>query len=77
MFWGNGYRWSDGVKRQGREADISPQSSVQGVKIVELYLHSHIRLHCMVLNYIINYSDNFAVTVNDINIVIRAQISDM
>jgi hypothetical protein len=38
-----------GVKRQGREADHSPPSSAEVKECVELYLHSPIRLHGVVL----------------------------
>jgi hypothetical protein len=38
-----------GAKRPGREADHSPPSSAEVKKRVELYLHSPIRLHCLVL----------------------------
>jgi hypothetical protein len=36
------------VKRPGREADHSPQSSAEVKECVELYLHSPIRLHGVV-----------------------------
>jgi hypothetical protein len=39
-----------GVKRPGREADHSPSSSAEVKECVELYLHSPIRLHGMVLS---------------------------
>jgi hypothetical protein len=39
-----------GVKRPGREADHSPPSSTEAKERVELYLHSAIRLHGMVLS---------------------------
>jgi hypothetical protein len=39
-----------GVKRTGREADHSHPSSVKFKECVELYLHSPIRLHGMVLS---------------------------
>jgi hypothetical protein len=39
-----------GVKRSGCEADRSPPSSAEINECVELYLHSPIRLHCVVLN---------------------------
>jgi hypothetical protein len=39
-----------GVKRPGREADHSPPSSAEGKECVELYLHSPILLHGVVLN---------------------------
>jgi hypothetical protein len=47
----NGYRGalSPKIKRPGREADHSPPSSAE-VKMVELYLDVHIRLHGVVLN---------------------------
>jgi hypothetical protein len=35
-----------GVKRQGHEGDHSPPSSTE-VRMVELYLHSPIHIHCM------------------------------
>jgi len=38
-----------GVKRPGREADHSPPSSAEVKKCVEVYVHSPIRLHVMVL----------------------------
>jgi hypothetical protein len=38
---------SPGVKRPGREADHSPQTSQE---YVDLYIHSPIRLHDVVLN---------------------------
>jgi hypothetical protein len=38
-----------GVKRPGREADQSPPSSAEIRECVELYLHSPIRLHGVVL----------------------------
>jgi hypothetical protein len=37
------------LKRPGREADNSPQSDVE-LKMVQLYLHSSISLHGMMLN---------------------------
>jgi hypothetical protein len=40
---------SRGVKRSGRESDHSPTSSAE-IKGVELYLHSPIRLHGVVLS---------------------------
>jgi hypothetical protein len=39
-----------GVKRLGREADHSPPSSAKVKERVELYLHSQIRLHGVVLS---------------------------
>jgi hypothetical protein len=41
---------SPGVKRQGREADHSPPTSAEVKKNVDLYIHSPIRLHSVVLN---------------------------
>jgi hypothetical protein len=38
-----------GVKRPGREADHSPPSSAKVKECMELYLHSPIRLHGVVL----------------------------
>jgi hypothetical protein len=38
-----------GVKRQGREADHSPSTSAE-VKKMDLYIHSPIRLHGVMLN---------------------------
>jgi hypothetical protein len=38
------------VKRPGREAGHSPQSSAEVKECVKLYLHSPIRLHGMVLS---------------------------
>jgi hypothetical protein len=49
---------SQGVKRQGREADHS-HHLVPRLGMVELYLHFSICLHGIVLNYIIKYGDNF------------------
>jgi hypothetical protein len=40
-----------GVKRPGREADHSPPSSAEVKECMELYLHSPIRLHGVVLSY--------------------------
>jgi hypothetical protein len=40
-----------GVKRPGREADYSPPSNAEVKECVELYLHSPIRLHGVVLSY--------------------------
>jgi hypothetical protein len=39
-----------GIKRLGREADHSPPSSAGVIECVELYLHSPIRLHGVVLS---------------------------
>jgi hypothetical protein len=39
-----------GVKRPGREADHSPPFSVEVKECAELYLHSSIRLHGVVLS---------------------------
>jgi hypothetical protein len=39
-----------GVKRPGREGDHSPPSSAEVKECVELYLHSPIRLHGVVLS---------------------------
>jgi hypothetical protein len=39
-----------GVKRPEREADHSPPSSAEVKECVELYLHSPIRLHGLVLS---------------------------
>jgi hypothetical protein len=39
-----------GVKRPGREADHSSPSSAEAKESVELYLHSPIRLHGVVLS---------------------------
>jgi hypothetical protein len=39
-----------GVKRSGREADHSPPSSAEVKECMELYLHSPIRLHGVVLS---------------------------
>jgi hypothetical protein len=39
-----------GVKRPGHEADLSPPSSAEVKECVELYLHSPIRLHGVVLS---------------------------
>jgi len=40
-----------GVKRPGREANHSPTSSAEVEECVELYLHSPIHLHGVVLSY--------------------------
>jgi hypothetical protein len=39
-----------GVERRGREADHSPPSNAEVKECVELYLHSPIRLHGLVLS---------------------------
>jgi hypothetical protein len=39
-----------GIKRPGREADQSPPSSAEVKECMELYLHSPIRLHGLVLS---------------------------
>jgi len=39
-----------GVKQPGREADYSPLSSAEVKEWLELYLHSPIRLHGVVLS---------------------------
>jgi hypothetical protein len=39
-----------GVKRPGREVDHSPPTSAEVKKNVDLYIHSPIRLHGVVLN---------------------------
>jgi hypothetical protein len=39
-----------GVKRPGCEADHSPPSSAEVKECVELYLHSPVRLHGIVLS---------------------------
>jgi hypothetical protein len=39
-----------GVKRPGREADHSPLSSAEVKECLELYVHSPIRLHGVVLS---------------------------
>jgi len=39
-----------GVKLRGREADHSPPFKHQGEESMELYLHSSIRLHNVVLS---------------------------
>jgi hypothetical protein len=41
---------SPGVKRPGREADNSPPTSAEVKKNVDLYIHSPIRLHDVLLN---------------------------
>jgi len=38
------------VKRPGHEADRSPPSDAEVKECVDVYLHSPIRLHCVVLN---------------------------
>jgi hypothetical protein len=50
-----------GVKRQGREADHSPPSSAEVKECVDLYLHSPIRLHGLVLS-LKKHRDNFIFT---------------
>jgi hypothetical protein len=40
-----------GVKWQGREADHSPPNSAEVKKNVDLYIHSPIRVHGVMLNY--------------------------
>jgi hypothetical protein len=42
-------QWVPGVKRQGREADHSPPTSIE-VKKMYIYIHSPIRPHGLVLN---------------------------
>jgi hypothetical protein len=42
---------SSGVKRPEREADNSPPASAEVKENVDLYIHSPIRLHGVVLNY--------------------------
>jgi hypothetical protein len=37
---------------QEREADRSPPTSAEGQEYVDLYIHSPIRLHCVVLDYL-------------------------
>jgi hypothetical protein len=39
-----------GVMRQGSEADHSPPASAEIKKIVDLYIHSPIRLYGVVIN---------------------------
>jgi hypothetical protein len=47
----NGYgALSPGVKRPGREADHLPPASAEVKKNVDLYIHSLVRLHGVVLN---------------------------
>jgi hypothetical protein len=41
---------STGVKWSGREADHSPPASAEAKKNVDLYIHSPVRLHGVVLN---------------------------
>jgi len=41
---------SMGEKRPGREADHSPPSRAEVKECVELYVHSPIHLHCVVLS---------------------------
>jgi hypothetical protein len=43
-------RFSPGAKRPGREADHSPPASAEVKENVDLYIHSPIRLHDVVLN---------------------------
>jgi hypothetical protein len=43
---------SPGVKQPGRETYQSPPTSAEVEKNVALYIHSPIRLHCVVLNYL-------------------------
>jgi hypothetical protein len=48
-------QWAQGalsqrIKRPGREADHSPSSSAEVKECVKLYLHSPLRLHCVVLS---------------------------
>jgi hypothetical protein len=38
------------VKRQGRETNHSPQTTAEVKKNVDLYIHSPVRLHGVVLN---------------------------
>jgi hypothetical protein len=52
--WGLG-AFSPGVKRQGREAGHPPQTRVSRSRIAELYLHSIMRLHIVVIIIIITY----------------------
>jgi hypothetical protein len=51
-----------GLKQPGREADHSPPSSAEIKECVELYLHSPIRLHGVVLSLKKKHSDNFTFT---------------
>jgi len=39
-----------GIKRPGREADLSPPSNAEVKEYVELYLHSPIRPHGVVIS---------------------------
>jgi hypothetical protein len=48
-----------GVKWLGCEADHSPPSSAEVIEYVELFLHSPIRLHGVVLSLKKTYRDNF------------------
>jgi hypothetical protein len=41
---------STGVKRPGPEADHSPQTNAEVKTNVDLYIHSYMRLHGVVLN---------------------------
>jgi hypothetical protein len=59
----NGYRGSL-VKREGREADHSPPASAEVKKNVNLYSHSPIRLHGVVLNYLSTGTTFSYLTVN-------------
>jgi hypothetical protein len=43
-------QWVPGVKRPGREVDHSPPTIAEVKNKVDLYIHSHIRLHGVVLN---------------------------
>jgi hypothetical protein len=51
-FQSNGYGGGSltGIKRPGREADHSPPSKGEVKECLELYFHSPIRLHCVVLS---------------------------
>jgi hypothetical protein len=51
-----------GVKRPGREADYSTSSSTKVKECVELYLHSPIRLHGVVIS-LRKHRDNFTFTL--------------
>jgi len=51
-----------GIKQQGREANHSPPPSAK-VKCVEIYLHSPIHLHGMVLSQKKKHKDNFTFTL--------------
>jgi hypothetical protein len=52
-----------GVKGPGREANSSPPSSVEVNECMELYLHSPIRLHGVVLSLKYKHRDNFTFTL--------------